>query len=208
MPPTTTRIRKLISQRNNEIMLHAVIELALGVLFCVLVYGFVFVWMWGLGGFFATQLSLTRTQFALSVVGLFMAVCFFSAWRRVDPLQSVAPMTDTQLMLTYISLASPNLLYFSPRHASAGVAAILIGGPKNILSAIGNWRHRLPGSSSLVAEAADLLILAQHGVAINMIPSPRAAVLLRRLALIKPVDHGHDIEMVLTENGRETLAIS
>ncbi len=78
----TDRLRKAIAARNREIVLEAGIEVAMGLVFCLIIFGGVFVVAW-LGLMFAgpARLDSGRTaQYALLVTGVYALVATFTAW--------------------------------------------------------------------------------------------------------------------------------
>lgn len=199
------RVRARTRARNRELALEAIIEQSIGALFTTMTIGFIFGFTWLIVIFSGGPFGLARWQFAGLVAGTFLLVTFISAWRRVDPLGGVSPLSPGQEMATLISLATPGVMYFSPRHASAGAAALLIGGPENILNAFGTWRHRLPTGGRLYDQAAGVLVAAEAEPPASSIEQPRAAILLSRLALIKVVSTGSTAKIMLTEKGRLLL---
>ncbi|MCA9293441.1 MAG: hypothetical protein KDA20_06480 [Phycisphaerales bacterium] len=207
MSSTAANIRRLIAERNRELALRAAIECSTGVLFSLFVFGGVFVFGLFMGLLVADKLGLSAVQFALIVLTVFLAACFWSAWRRVDPFEGLSPVSEGEYFAVLVA-ASGTAMYFQPRLVSAGGAALLLGGPENIFNSISTWRHRLPDDDALVNDAANFLILAQHGIKVSDIQSMPAAVLLRRLALIKPIQlDGQDV-MVLTEKGKQAAGLA
>ena len=86
----------------------------------------------------------------------------------------------------------------------AGLAAVLMGGPMNLVGALRNWLHRLPTDPRLIDQAAEILSACQPEVDLKKIRSSgAAAVLLRRLNLIVPrVD---STVVTLTDKGRDVV---
>jgi hypothetical protein len=87
------------------------------------------------------------------------------------------------------------------RHAVAGAAVVLIGGPANIFQAVGIWAHRIRADTALIEQAARLLILCQTELPVEEVRRPAAALLLRRLALIKATPRGDSAALLLTDKG-------
>lgn len=199
------RLKEAVDRRNGELFTDAAIKFGTGVVFTLLTFGFVFWVGWFLGFFFGYNLGLSAVTFGLIVTGILFVVAVWSAWRNVNPLADLQPLTDTQALLTMLSLASPNLLYFSPEHASAGFALVLIGGPANILSALGIWAHRLKADANILAAGAELLDDCADGCPPKEVTSLDAALLLRRLFLIKRTIADKGDVIVLTERGRAIL---
>ncbi len=196
----------MVRRCNRKLAFDAVLKASMGVLFSVLTFGFVYWAGWFFGFFFARYLSLHAWQFGVIFAGLLLVVATWSAWRRVDPMAGLQRLSDTQLLLTLISQASPNILYFSPRHATAGAALILIGGPANVVQAFGIWAHRIRVEGSLIADAARLLASCQTRLPVKQVREPAAALLLKRLALIKVIPSGDSVALALTDKGFAVLA--
>lgn len=203
--PIEARILRLVRARNRELAFEALVGAIMGLLVTAFIFGAIAGLAWLAAFFLGTPLGLDRSAFALGVAGLFLLVALVSAWRRVDPLVGLAPMTDQQLLLTLISLGSPRLLYFSPRHATAGAAALLLGGPANLCEALGTWAHRLRWSPAMVQEAARLLERSRDACPADAIGDARAGLLLKRLALVKTIERGSALALTTTERGRAVL---
>ncbi|MCP3904009.1 MAG: hypothetical protein GY715_10280 [Planctomycetes bacterium] len=200
------RIHHRVRTRNRELLLEAALEIGMGVVFAALTFGFVF-WISFLPAFFlAPSLGMKGWQVALIVTGIFALATSFSAWRRVDPLAELNPLTEAQMRMTLISLASPHVLYFSPRHATAGAALVLLAGPVGVFRGLGTWAHRLRSDAAMIRDAASLLgNVANDGLPAEDVPNPAAALLLRRLALLKVVGHEQSVVLLSTEKGRALL---
>src|SRR5437660_1188795 len=92
------RVNDLLRRRNRELAFEAALKASLGVLFTLVTYGVLF-WMgWFVGVFIAGYLNLRPWQFGAILAGLFLVVAAWSAWRRVDPLAGLEPLSDRQLL--------------------------------------------------------------------------------------------------------------
>jgi hypothetical protein len=202
--PITSRLQDLVRLHNRAIMLEVLAKTALGLVFTLLTFGFIF-WVAWFAGFLLVSSLRHAWLFAAAVTGIFLVVAIVSAWRRVDPLTGLEPLTDQQLLLTVMGQASGQFVYFSPRHASAGAALVLIGGPSSFLQALGAWTHRLRADESLMREAGSLLEGCLENCPIENVRKPAAAMLLKRLALIKTVRRGKSAVLALTEKGLKLL---
>jgi hypothetical protein len=86
-------IQRRARARNRELVLDACVTAALGVLFSLLTFGFVFWvawlagWMWGS----RWRVGLVPWQLAAIVTGIFALASTVSAWRRVDPFAKLQP---------------------------------------------------------------------------------------------------------------------
>jgi hypothetical protein len=199
------RLTQVVRSHNRELAFDAGLKAFLGIVFSCITFGLLFWLGWFVGLFFASYLHLDAWQFGLILTGLFLVVATWSAWRRVDPLAGLQPLSDAQLLLTLISQASGSLLYFSPRHSTAGAAMLLLGGPANVLEAFGIWAHRIRFNPSLIQEASHLLEACQTPVGAEQVSDPAAAWLLKHLAFIDFIPNGDSAQLVLTEKGLSFL---
>ncbi|HWG43229.1 MAG TPA: hypothetical protein VN688_10620 [Gemmataceae bacterium] len=205
-PHIAARLHDMASQHNRELVFEGVGKALLGGIFSFITFGLLFWFGWFAGFFVAGSFGLQAWQFGALVTGLFLIVAMWSAWQRVDPLAGLPPLSDQQLLLTMISQASPNLLYFSPRHATAGAALLLLGGPTNLFEAFGVWGYRLGVAPSSIEEASHLLEACEANYPIEHVREPSAALLLKRLALIKIVPTEDSVALTLTEKGASVLS--
>jgi hypothetical protein len=196
----------MVRRYNGELVYEAMVKAILGAVFSLFTFGFMFWIGWFFSWGVATSLSLEPWQCGALLAGVFFVVAAWSAWRQVDPMAGLERMTDRQWLLTQISLASPHLLYFSPRHALAGSAVVLLGGPSSMFQAIGIWAHRLRADQSLIEDAALLLTECSEPYPVEEARSVTAALLLRRLSLITVVACGHSAAFTLTEKGSKVLS--
>ena len=182
--------------------MEATIELAMGILFTALTSGVVFCVAWFVcisiaGGRFPAALL------ALGVTGLFFLVSVVSAWRHVDPFAGLKPMSDADHLLFAASHMVDGYVHMN-RHTVAGLAAVLIGGPVNFVSALERWLHRLPTDPVLIDQAAELLNSCRPEIDLEKVRlRAPAAALLRRLNLIVP--RGDSTVVTLTEKGRTVV---
>src|SRR6516165_667322 len=121
-PHIASRLQDLVHRHNREVVLEATLKAILGIVFSFFTFGFLFWLGWVVGWFVAGSLPLRAWHCGALLAGLFFVVALWSAWHQVDPLAGLQPLTDRQWFLTQLSLASPSLVYFSPRHALAGSA--------------------------------------------------------------------------------------
>jgi hypothetical protein len=197
-----SRLLRRIKARNHELMVEIAIEAALGILFTVLTSVAVFAIAWFVG-FSIGGFRFSASTVALGVTAIYLLVSVISAWRNVDPFAGLAPMSDADRMAFAVSGMVSGYVHFN-RHSVAGLAAVLMGGPMNLVGALRNWLHRLPTDPRLIDQAAEILSACQPEVDLKKIRSSgAAAVLLRRLNLIVPsVD---STVVTLTEKGRDVV---
>lgn len=203
--PIARRVRERVQQYSGELELDAWMKIILGVLFSLGVFVFVYCLGWFAGLFVAESLYLAAWQFGLLLALLFLAVATWSAWHRVDPLAGLPPLTDQQLLMTLICQATPGVLYFSPRHATAGAALLLLGGPVNVFEGMGILKTRLEADEALLDAAARLLPACDAPLPVEEVEKPAAAILLRRLNLLKFIPNEDSSALTLTEKGYAAL---
>jgi hypothetical protein len=201
------RLGKMVRRRNGELVFEAALKGLFGVVFSLITFGLIF-WIGWFSGliFFAGALNLHAWQFGAILTGVFFVVATWSAWRRVNPLAGLRPLSDEEKIATLISQAAGGLGLFSPRHASAGFAVVLIGGPASILEAIACWSLRLPARKAILQEAA--LLLETCPCPLERVQTPAAALLLKRLALITVIALGESAALSLTDKGMNLLSTS
>lgn len=199
------RLTGIVHTRNRELLVDAGIKAALGIAFSFFTFGILYWFGWVLGFAFAYRLNLEAWQFGAIFSGTFFVAAIWSAWRRVDPLADLAPPNAAQDIIRLITHAAGGV-YFSPRYATAGAALVLLGGPANVFEALGIWAHRLCVEPGSVEAAARLLEECDPPLPFDRIRDLQAAVLLKRLALVKAVPHGESHALTLTDKGRGNLA--
>lgn len=199
------RIQELAAERNRELDLEAGITAALGVLFTLLIFGGLYwvTFIWAFPSISGGSIGFSPKAFG--VTAIFFVVAAATAWRQIDPLQKLDPMSPGDELLTSVSLAVGGAMAFSPRHAVAGVSSFLIGGPANIFEAIGIVRSRIRTPGETVTEAMFLLEQCRGRCPLRTVQSPRAVLLLRRLELIKVLDDSRGRALTVTEKGRGLL---
>lgn len=90
------RIQRLVRARNAEIAFEATVEIGLGVLFTLIVYGFIYLLAYLISGFI-TLAFLRWSPWPALATGVFLLVAFWSAWRKVDPLAGKDPLSVGEL---------------------------------------------------------------------------------------------------------------
>jgi hypothetical protein len=70
-----------------------------------------------------------------------------------------------------------------------------------VIEALGIWAHRIRAQGSLIQDASRLLASCKTAFPIEQIREPAAALLLKRLALIKVVARGDSAALALTDKG-------
>lgn len=198
------RLSDLVRQTNRKFASDALLCLVLGIIFSLLTFGLVFWIGWYAAIFSVRNIGIPSWQVGIIFAGLFFIVAVWSAWRRVNPLADLQPLSEKQQMHRLVSMAV-GLTYFSPRHVLAGAAMVLIGGPANVFQALGIWMHRLRHDDPIISEATSLLMSSEPLCPIEEIREIESAVLLKRLALIKIIPNGESHALTLTEKGRKIL---
>lgn len=185
--------------------MEAIIAAALGVLFTVITFAVVFWIAWIFCWFMFGHHHATKA--AIGVTALFTIVSFWSAWRRVDPNAALSPMTDADAAREQLA-GAVTLAFGMPiltRRGAAGAAMLFIGGPVNLFEALDLWLHRLPNGSALLDRAANLYHRTAKGVPMAQIDDLEAAMLLKRLGLIK-VGNNNAVELMVVRTIKELAA--
>jgi len=201
-PRIAGRLLLRVQARNHELMIETAVEAGMGTLFTTLTAGVVFCIAWfvciSLGG-----RRFPSPTVALVTTGIYVLVSAISAWRHVDPFAGLKPMSDTDHLLFAASSMVDGYVHVN-RHTVAGLATVLMGGPVNLVSALGSWLHRLPTDPALLDQAVGILSACRPEVDLKQArASLPAAVLLRRLNLIVP--RANSTSVTLTEKGRDVL---
>jgi hypothetical protein len=199
----TGRLLRTIKARNRQLKVDITVDALMGILFTALTTGVVYAIAWFLILVLAGGLVSAATG-ALWVTGIFLVVSLVSAWRQVDPFAGLKPMSDVDHLAFAVSHAVSGYVHFN-RHSVAGLALVLMGGPINLVSAMGNWLHRLPTDPAVIDKAVEILSACRPEADLRKLrASPAAVVLLRRLTLI--VQKAESTVVGLTEKGRELVA--
>lgn len=197
-----SRLLRRVQVRNRELMIETTIEAAMGIFFTALTSGVVYCIAWyvcfTLGG-----RRFPASTVALATMGIFVIVSAISAWRHVDPFAGLKPMSDAEHLMFAASSMVDGYVHMN-RHTVAGLATVVMGGPVNLVSALGSWLHRLPTDPALIDQAAGILSACRPEVDLKQVCSSlHAAVLLRRLNLIVP--RANSTFVTLTEKGRDVV---
>jgi hypothetical protein len=212
--PIVDRLRELVRLHRKELAGDILFRVGLGLVFSLLTFGFIFWVAVVFGWFVAYQIGVSVWTFAWAVTAVFFVVAVFSAFARVNPLAGVGRLTEKQrmhllvaqsLQLGMMATGLGGFRAFDARQASAGFATVLIGGPLNFVLALSAWSSRLRANAATIASAARLLDASRKNLPIEKVKDVDAAVLLRRLALIKfvPLELSHQV--ALTEKAEKLL---
>jgi hypothetical protein len=202
MPPDARladRLLRRIRKRNGELSLEMAIELGMGVLFTFLTAGILYGVLW----FICLRFGAWQWGYTICRWGtvLFLVIGAISAWRHVNPFAVQKPMSGKDYLMFAVSGAVTHVPM--NRHSIAGFAALIMGGPENLVCALRTWLHRLPTDPALLDQAAEILSQCRPDVDVKKANAdPDAVVLLRRLGLIVP--RGETL-VTLTEKGHSLV---
>lgn len=199
------RIAKLVRKRNKKLQNEALIDLGIGAFWLTVIYGSLLVLscVW----FMRVRVDSPETWAFWLTVGT-AGCCGLVAWRQVEPMRGIAPMTDTQRALTFISQASPNVLYFSPLHAGAGLVELMSSGFRPFFDGLGQYLNRVSESPDVQTQAAEILVQTANGLPLRSVGSPEALLLLRQLKLVRIEIRGVTDTLLPTERGERLLRLS
>ena len=204
-PQLVERLTEIVRRRDRALAFDAALKAGLGIIFSLITFGVLFWFGWVTGFFVGHSVNLHPWQLGAIVSGLFFVVACWSAWRRVDPLAGLEPLTDAQMLAMLIGRATGAFMAFSPRHAIAGAALVLLGGPASVFQALGIWAHRLRADAGLIQQAAKLLVQCKAEPPVEQVRDVSAAILLRRLALVKIIPREKSAVLALTDKGHAML---
>ncbi len=200
-----SRLLRRIEARNRELMTETAVDAAMGVFATVLTAGILYCIAWFVFKTIAGR-GFPASTVALCTTALYVVVSAISAWKQVDPFVGLKPMSDTDHLLFAVSAGVNGYVHMN-RHTVAGFATLLMGGPVNLVSALGSWLHRLPTDPQVIDQAVEILAACRPEIDLKKArASFPAAVLLRRLNLIVP--RADSTVVTLTEKGREVIGKS
>ena len=197
------RIARLAAKADKQCTVDAAVELGMGLGTGLLIFGGIFAFAWVLT-FGQGALGLGATTYAFGVMMIFVIATGLSAWQRVDPIRDVSPPTNREKAIAMVA-RSAKIGDFSPRHASAGFAAFLLGPAEGVFSSIGTWRSRINPSESECVAAARLLEAVGSELPASEVEDIPAAILLRRLRLIRAESRGADQFLLVSDRGESLL---
>ncbi|MFN0198995.1 MAG: hypothetical protein ACKVT0_19785 [Planctomycetaceae bacterium] len=196
------RLQRQVAARNQELTTEIVIDLAMGVFVTALTSGVVFALSWFLA-FWLGGVRVPAVMIAAGVTAIVLLVGVVSAWRQVNPLAGLKPMSAADHLAVQVSRGLGGVTYVN-RHSVAGIATLLLAGPENLVSAFRSWLHRLPSEAAVLDEAAGILLSCKPEADLRKIEvSPQAVQIVRRLNLIVARDQTTTIS--LTEKGRDIV---
>lgn len=185
------RIHDMVNRHNRELVMEALVRIPLGAALSCFVFGLIFCVGWF---FFSSQMGLIAA-------GIFLVVATWSAWVRVNPLEGLRPVSDSEMLAILVSHVALGTPLVSPRHTLAGAALFLIGGPASVLEGLRAWGWRISANDSLVEDAATFLADCRTDFPIENVREPAAPLMLKRLTLIKIIPNGDSSALALTEKG-------
>ena len=183
-------IHDMVRRHNRELAIETLVRAVLGVAVSCVVFGMVFCLGWLIGPAVTPLLGLRAWHFAAILASVFVIVATWSAWRKVNPLAGLQPISDQEMLVMLISHAALDTPFLSPRHAVAGVAVVLIGGPASVLQSIGAWAWRIRTSGPMIEQAASLLAACQTNLPIEDVRVPAAALMLKLLRVMESLAAG------------------
>jgi hypothetical protein len=201
----SAQLKAAIDQENRRILGEAAVTLLVGMGTCILVFGVVFWLSWFVFTMFFRNFQIgSATTTALIITGIFALVSIFSAWRKHDPFENVQAM-DGKVQSLQLGLGYAMGVPIVNRQSAAGIASLLIGGPANIMDAIGLWRRRLHAGPELLASAGQVLRESRQGISPQMVKDQRAIVLLHRLGLVKSSHEQGKLQIIATLKGADLI---
>ena len=195
-------LRETIDARNGELLGDTIMQGVMGAGFSVVTFGaFWFITWMLLGGYKAGY----SDPIPLGVTAIYVAAATWSAWRGVDPVANLVPLTRGEAAKREIEDAVRNVVgggfeKIARRESIAGCANVLIAGPKCLLAAWSAWRKRVNADPALIESAAALLGEDPRPVE----GSERGALLLVHLGLASlELGADGDVVVVTTAKGKQ-----
>ncbi len=191
-----TRIHSLVEERNRDVLADVTMQGLLGGFWCVVTFGAVFLLGW----------LLTSFWLAWLIVAVYFAVATWSALREVDPWAHLTPISRDERtrrdIERYLAAATGRGVGALRRDGIAGLAMVLIAGPRSVIGAWRSYKRILPQEQELSAAAGAILAECPQMFAPDL--DARACAILARLGMIGfETDEDGDVHMTLTTRGRK-----
>jgi hypothetical protein len=194
----------MVRRRNRELASEALMQALSSIIFTSLAFGLVFYLGWYGGTELGPLLGLDPWLFGAGFGVFFLVLATLWSWERSEPATGFEPLTPQQLIDTLQGRAKDSAIPLGPEPRS-DLTMLFFGGPAGVIKALSVWNHRLRADDDLIDEAARLLAECRDGCPIEQVCAPAAAVLLRRLALIKVMNGGESVTLKLTDKGYALL---
>lgn len=163
------RLLVFAQARNASLAQDAGIQGGLALVFGVLTFGGFWWIAWLMFGSFRAG-ALSPIPLALTAV--YAGAATWSAWRGVDPLGGLSPLTQGEASRRDLEAAVSELVGGSgletigTREGVAGCADWLVAGPRGVFAAWAKWRRRIVLQGEVLDEAVALLSAARAGGAL------------------------------------------
>jgi hypothetical protein len=197
-------VRAAVREYNADFRTRAWVAVGMGVLTSLLVYAFILMVCF----FFFCLSSTPWYLVGTGVFILFFGLSWWSCLRGADPIGSVTPPDEDDLGAIKLATAATGIP-FSPRHAAAGFAGVIMHGPASIIDGREMLRSQLPESPEVVGAAAKAFgdLLEGQTMPVASV-KPAAALVLLRTGLAKPAGRGRGAvveALVVSVKGREAV---
>jgi len=197
-------LQRFLDTRNGGLASDALLKGGMGLAFSCATFGGFWWIAWLILGSWKKGLF---DPLPLGVTLVYVAVASWSAWRGVDPLANLTPLTQGNVQRHELEAAvsefagTGGLEGLGRREGVAGCANVLLAGPQGVVGGWNAWRKRVEPEPELVAEAAELLasLPAEAG-------GDRGALLLLVLGLAQVErDERGELRLSTTRKGRGLL---
>lgn len=203
-------IREAVQQWNEDCRTEAAIDIGVGLVSCVVIFGVIYGVTWQLALFTGAGSPAT---IASVITAIFFVVATWSAIRGSDPIAGMKPLSDAESARREIARVSGQVVgglgggAFSAltSHGRAGIAVLLIDSPRRLVDGIRNLRSQVEVDAQLNKRATKVLRQCDEQRSIKA--DPRAVFLLVQLRLvsIEAVDADDHITLKVRGKGRELL---
>lgn len=192
------RLQALLTDENRRLAFETSLLAVIGLAICLVVFGLSFVLL------LIPYFGIPRVVSALIGTTLLAVGSLVAAWRQVNPLEGMAPLSMDERMEMKVRNAI-GAYGGSPRFALAGLKMLFMSGPTSLFAAWRDWRRRFTWAPEVVDAAADLLAACQTPQPLQQV-AEEPALLLLELRLAKVVGEDAHARLSITQRGKELIA--
>ncbi len=202
-------VREAVDLWNDDCRTEALIDLGVGLVSCGGVFGVLFALAW------MVSLSVSvrhATTIASLATGTFMIVAGISAYRGTEPLDGLESLSDAESARDAVTRATARAAFglrggaavgVLSAHGRAGIASLLIDGPRRLIDGVRNIRRRIVVEPELAKRAQKLLRDCDRQPTIQA--DPRIVFLLVQLLRVEEVQNKDTFVLRVRAKGRDLL---
>jgi hypothetical protein len=157
-----SKLAAFASERNANHMQDVVLKGVMGLAFTAVTFGAFYALTWLFVGIAWSKSFSGASTIASVVTAIYFGVAAWSAWRKIDPVANLAPLTRKERARREVEDAvrdavGGGLDKALRRDGIAGFGNLLIAGPASLVGAWEAWRKRLPMDPDLLAAGEAIL---------------------------------------------------